>query len=1057
MSDAVFDVPFVGGPDDQTDPRLMPPGSVVSALNQVYDLDGSYQPRYGYQQIGGAELLSIRRFAVFSDELLAVDGAKAWTFDAQGSKWAVKDNVPAPGITHRPLFNTSSNFEAWNEAVADGYRVVAWIDGVDATNPLVRAAVYSVETGAMILGPVQISASARQTTDVQVAAVGTKVVIAWVDVISPSVLCSVIDVSNIGGGFIAAFTISNVSHALIDGGQGFTLCASATLFFLAYETAPSGGTHIGQLVTMSYNATAGLGGPITLVNSTLTSVAAHYYGLVSLSSAAQDGGDYWLVASAYGYVTDSVTTVPTVWLMRYNPATLIKSAGPIDSGSGHVTSNIVRTGVDIDTSTTGRCVVVFSGTIVATATFYNWYTTAGAVGALQQANEVVQACTPVYSAELNQTFVYVYSPTVYFGVLGQRWGSYYCLSLGSASTPTRDLVAILAPRIVNAPLSLTAWLPTPRAFFSSATAFEVLLPIIRNTGRQGLDMFTGDLRAAFRWSPCSLGKEDYLSGQVYDSNLVSEIGYSNTPFVSTVTSTGSGSFTGTWQYVVTYGRVNAQGDIEESAPSIPFTVTATSKAQFNIIASMLELTQKQRASYGTATGSPTPVFLIVYRTTELGANGASLHYRVFNEPFPAALLNDPNATAPLTIVDTTTDAALTDGTHPVLYTDSGELPHNCPETFTHCIAHKNRIWGIGADQRTIWYSQVYADGDVPSYNELQTLTVDDTAEPLIALASLYDKLLVFTATRIYIVYGDGPAITGAGNDLTTPQRIPSPSGCLDPRSVVNTPMGIMFQGIMGLMLVDAGLGVTFIGKNITRALASTPICTSAYWCEDTSTVRFTMLNNENSVSPGLIALFDVRRSRWAVHQLSMPWGPHPVGAGPQSAAWHPSFGYVAGHNTAFGPNTCLTYREGTLEDAAPWLDLGTNFVSLSVTTAWIKGPDGNGTSAQGSRRYRRIRSLGQFYNQHALTVTIGYDYAAPSEAHTYSSDQVASYVVGAREQVRIIPQYGKGEAIQVTLATSAPNPISGTYTGQGCGLTGLQFEIHDRKGGYRNMGAGAKS
>ena len=433
---------------------------------------------------------------------------------------------------------------------------------------------------------------------------------------------------------------------------------------------------------------------------------------------------------------------------------------------------------------------------------------------------------------------------------------------------------------------------------------------------------------------------------------------------------------------------------------------------------------------------------------------------MFNEPFPSALDNDTTTSNQLAIVDTTTDAALIDGSHPILYTDSGELAHNCPETFTDTCTHKNRLWGIGADQRTIWYSQIYSDSVTPSFNELQTLTVDDSSEPLIAIESLYDKLLIFTGTRIYVVYGDGPSIAGTGNDLTTPQRIPSTSGCLDPRSVVPTPMGIMFQGIMGLMLVDTGLSVTFLGKNIVGALAPYPTCVAADWCEDSSTVRFAFTSNdaadESHSAAGVLALYDVRRQRWAVHSLSSTLVPGSANAPLAAATWHPELGYCTGVNVTFAAGA-VTGREATLADAAPWLDYGTYFVPLSVTTAWIKDTDGNDQKLQGALRYRRVRVLGQFYEAHDLVVNIGYDYAIPSEAHTFGSATIAAFVVGAREQVRVTPQHGKAQAIQVKLTTAPPDVIPGTYTGRGAGFTGLQFEVHARKGGYRGIPAGAKS
>ena len=340
-----------------------------------------------------------------------------------------------------------------------------------------------------------------------------------------------------------------------------------------------------------------------------------------------------------------------------------------------------------------------------------------------------------------------------------------------------------------------------------------------------------------------------------------------------------------------------------------------------------------------------------------------------------------------------------------------------------------------------------------------TVTVDDAADPLIAVASLYDKLLIFTQTRIYVVYGDGPAISGAGDDLTTPQRVPSPSGCIDPRSIVQRAHGRHVSGNHGPDAHRPGPQRDVHRQEHRRgALGPYPTCVSADWCEDSSTVRFGFTGDDREDSratSGVVALFDVRRSRWAVHQLTnaqLDGSTLPDGAPISAATWHPSIGYVAGYNVEFGTQALIA-REAVTTDPTPWLDYGEYFVALSVQMAPLHaGPD-----LQGWDRVRRARVLGQYYDAHSLTVDVGYDYEDAAETHSYTSAQIASLVVGSREQVRIIPARGKSEAIQLTIATAAPTSPQVVGSGRGAGFTGVSLEIHQKKGRLQEPRRGAKT
>lgn len=173
----------------------------------------------------------------------------------------------------------------------------------------------------------------------------------------------------------------------------------------------------------------------------------------------------------------------------------------------------------------------------------------------------------------------------------------------------------------------------------------------------------------------------------------------------------------------------------------------------------------------------------------------------------------------------------------------------------------------------------------------------------------------------------------------------------------------------------------------------------------------------------------------------------------QAAAVHPTLGYVAAHNDVPNPpsNPALIYRENTAADATPWLDFGTFFVPLTVTTAHIKSAD-----LQGWQSVRRVRVLANYYDRHALTVGLGYDYNATSETRTYSDANIQAVIfTGGQEQLMVIPGVRRRcESIQVTLSTSAGISLG---SGRGAGLIGLALEIRAKKGGKRRFIEAARS
>ena len=209
--------------------------------------------------------------------------------------------------------------------------------------------------------------------------------------------------------------------------------------------------------------------------------------------------------------------------------------------------------------------------------------------------------------------------------------------------------------------------------------------------------------------------------------------------------------------------------------------------------------------------------LVIYRTQ---ANQSAL-YRVSSLTDPG--LNSVNG-SDYYFTDSLSDAEL--AKRPKLYTqpllaNGGILTtvENQPAPPTGLIVlHRNRIFLIpSTDALTLWFSKNIAPATPVAFSDTFTQSIDPRGGPVTALATIDDKLLLFKGDRIFFMVGQGPDDLGQNNDLINGAiLITTDCGCIEPRSVVGTPVGIMFQSRKGIYLIDRSLAVQYIGASVER-------------------------------------------------------------------------------------------------------------------------------------------------------------------------------------------------------------------------------------------------
>lgn len=365
-------------------------------------------------------------------------------------------------------------------------------------------------------------------------------------------------------------------------------------------------------------------------------------------------------------------------------------------------------------------------------------------------------------------------------------------------------------------------------FFTAARQDSIV------TGRAGTDLCRVDFGAyadTKTWCPLEFGASTHLTGgyhQLFDGVTLTEHGFNFPPEQAKMSIVaGGGSLSaGDYMIKVFWEYRHANGEIERSAPADVYTasngltLTAAANDRIDLAIPFLGVTQKYKDGDRNMN--------VVLRVARTEANGQVYYLDELTVStvtgLPITAENRYDLDGSLAIRLTQGDSTLR--SNELLYTTGG-MPANYPFPTCDCIvSHQNRLFGIPSeDRRTIAFSHELQEGEVPCFHPNLTLRIDSDGDN-IALASVDDKLFVFKRDAIWVIFGNGPNRRGDGTSYTA-QRHPSAVGCIDWRSVVRLPIGVVFNSRAGLQLLGRDENVVFIGEGlrsetdygITRAVA----------------------------------------------------------------------------------------------------------------------------------------------------------------------------------------------------------------------------------------------
>lgn len=409
----------------------------------------------------------------------------------------------------------------------------------------------------------------------------------------------------------------------------------------------------------------------------------------------------------------------------------------------------------------------------------------------------------------------------------------------------------------------------------SAFVDEVVIPVIRRhqlpveylNGYAGLGLEEVRLRTdRKRYQQARLdGKRYFACGSLvcYDGVQFYEVGYSHLPWLDGIQiSPGTSGNLQLGTYLIGWGWewTDTAGDTCASAVQTR-TISLTQAGQdeiqlmFNQVPIPLSLKGFQQNSR--------PVQLVTYLSEP---NGTTL-YRNISHPLPTGTFG----VFTISIQDVFPTAEVCP------YTDAGrgELQPFPPPPCTVICAHQGRLYVVpDNDPVRIWYSKPQQSGRALEFSPELTIYV---GEPVTSLASSGGNLVVFTENDTYALSVAPADERGVGAGPNDPLLVTAGRGCTDHRATISTPVGVLYRGTDGVMLLPRG-GIDPVAIHaIQRTLQQYPDVVSVVHVPLQDAVAFALLDDgEASDAEGVVGVFDYSVGQWftwrypsAVHTLGL--------------------------------------------------------------------------------------------------------------------------------------------------------------------------------------------
>ncbi len=899
-------VPFNQGLDTKTDDKLVLPGKLIDLKNGVFQEGGKIKKRQGFSRLSKSDILNSTTFTEgseiqsFGDELILYAANQFNTYSLTSDGWLDKGDMISFKVSSKTIIDNNYKQTQQDMAVNDNVVVHAWRDERDSGS--IRATVYDNQTGA------------EYQTDVQISATGTRprviailnLIFIWyadgADLKYKRLLC----------GIPQTFESEVTVKADLDSTDNFFDVDMYSDNLLVTYHDSSNEIHVFYWLPVSEtlgSIAGGTGDEVTFTGETVT---------------------HALALSVMGDTSGS----PVVVVAFYNSTDGLKAIGR----NGDLTSKF--TVVTLDSDVTQNVVNLTGRNIVESETM-NWFyekdatedqdhfvkkATHSRTGADITAAVLLRSVGLGFEAFRVGTTVSS-GARIYFGTVHQSdFQSTYFI---------HDVDGVTIGKIHQAQaggFTEIQRLPRPHNISDEKWVFSSLkkgrLQLEDGTffNLSGVNETQFDFDALTSYDSDELGDSLHIGGaQVwqYDNSQIVENGFHLYPEnVSLAQSASGGSMSdGTYSVRAVYEWIDSEGQRHRSNPSPAVSIVVNGGGSSQTITATvptLRITAKSN------------ITIHLYSTEASG----TIYYRVTTVTSPT--FNDKTVDT-VDIDRTIDDTDLLD--NEILYTTGGIIENIGPPAASIVESHNNRIYLSGLENANeFWYSKEFIQGEAVSFSDVFVRRVEQDGGPITQLQSMDDKLLIFKENRVYFQAGGGPNLAGLNSDFTEPQLITTDVGCIQPRSVVLMPRGVMFKSDKGIYLLDRSLNVHYIGADVEDFNGET--ITGSVLIEGDNEVRFTTRS-------GMALVYNYYFNQWSTFTNYSSEG---------SALWLGTYTHLKANGTV------------NREIDEQFLDNGT-FYNLVIETAWLKM-----AGLQGFQRVRGMAVLGEYQSPHRLVVTLFYDY-----------------------------------------------------------------------------------
>lgn len=927
------DLPFVAGIDESADERMQKAGAGWSTLdNWVFDKDArlAKRPRFGYNNATAKDIANVnlsgttQRLTKLGSSLCYATRERLYQRSQTLDKYAERGRIPECGaptktvVARNPVYGVASG----GVAVANGYSVYCWIDDTSASaigQGNLHSAIYSSDGQLIWRAAVDDTGYAKSP---RVFSAGNYAFVVWATgSASPYTLkIARLDCSSSSIPPAAWDSAVTVSSAL-GGASGpdvriFDACSDGTsqIFVVYYTTA-------GDITWARFNT-----GPTQTHSGTAATAAVSYI-------AAYTDGTHLVVGFA--------RTIPLTSVVMRSAADLTPVLGTTTL-IARESRNITFSSVDASTyffalgevgrtlssvtglASTSTGTVTTSGTVTDNdAELYHWLP-ASKLFTYNSKQYIALTC-PAPTVELQSALVIheiKADEAPYTSEFGLRP---VCALNGSGLAP------VTAP--AQQALNQIAATATTGEYRFAAPEYYSFSSEGREAGQAGLVSWGLSFVDPLNFQTVEHADALHSCGGVVgmcDGQIWAENGFAYAPVASwmLVTPTAGASV---WKYVATYVWQDATGRLHESAPSIPLNTTGTTPVTVTV--PCLTSTYKQPSTYGSA--PVRPVAIRIYRTLD---NGTTF--------YQVGETSNTVTGGVATYTDTMADSSLDE--QPVLYTDGNVIGTSQLFAGSAIGAWDDRVWvSSGSVVRCSKRASTDRASHFVDHSTHEVATRDSGA--VTALATMDDALVIFKGGGIYLLSGSGPGATGVPV-FPEPRSLATDVGCSEPRSVVLTGRGLVFQSPRGVHVMPRGFGdPEWLGARARDHLALYPTITGSCVVPESNWVLWA--TTEADLTNSRILCWDYARNVFTTWS-----GLNGDGYMAGLAAIDGSAFFCSGSPVIF------------VSDSAQYAT-GENFVTSTIESTKMR-PNGLVT---GTSRVPRVRILGEFRGSCVVTLKAAYN------------------------------------------------------------------------------------